>query len=76
LEEEKMRNYKGNYVGYGSRRRFDGKLFRYKAYIPYGDKKKLDAFMEQLRLNGYFVRKTKWRMKGQGSGYNIWVRRK
>jgi hypothetical protein len=71
-----MGNYKGNYVGYGTRRKFDGKIFKYKAYIPYGNRDKLDDLMQHLRKLGYYVRKTKWRMKGQGSGYNIWVRRK
>jgi len=71
-----MTNYKGDYVGYGTKRKFEGKIFKFKAYIPYGNKKKLDALMKNLRDIGYYVRKTKWSMAKQGSGYNIWVRKK
>lgn len=59
------------------KRKFDGKLFTFKKYIPdWRGKKETDSFVNSLRKQGYFVRKTKWSIKGKGSGYDIWVRRK
>lgn len=68
--------YHGRYIGAGSIRKFGGKTFKFKKFIDYGNKIKLESFMSNLRLKGWLVRKTPWNMKGHGSGYNIWIRRK